>query len=173
MSTFPAVSHAHHDRLRSIVDRLNSLGDCSDGDCLDTTRLIIARPAIEEIHEGLRTLLIPHMDAVEAAVYPTLERLLSDRVATVVMRHEHDEIRRLSAVIGSFVVHPEAEVHRGAVLLMRRTLLRLYAILKAHLAEEELYVPILQDTMTTAQAAALVLALDHVAAQELVAAGAA
>ncbi len=171
MTTYATVSHAHHDQLHRIVDQLNTLGDCSDGDCLDTTRLITARPAIEEIYEGLRTRLLPHMEAVEAAVYPTLERLLCDRVATVMMRHDHDEIRRLSFAIGGFVEHPEAEVNRGTVLLMRRSLLRLYAILKAHLAEEELYVPILEGTMSSAQAAEIVVALDHVAARNQIAAG--
>ena len=36
-------------------------------------------------------LLIPHMEAVEAAVYPTLERLLAGREAIMPMREEHAE----------------------------------------------------------------------------------
>ena len=163
MQTLPAVSHEHHDRLMAIVNELNEMADCSDGDCLDTSRLMEARPAIEEINHGLTTLLIPHMDAVEAAVYPTLERLLAGRDATLPMRHEHAEIRRLAAIIGRFVEHPEAHVDRGTVLLMRRSLLRLYAILKAHLMEEELYVPILEDRLTEEEAADLAHALDHLA----------
>jgi len=167
MQTLPTVSHEHHDRLHAIVDQLNALGDCSNGDCLDTSRLIQARPAISEIYHGLQTLLIPHMEAVEAAVYPTLERLLAGRETIVPMRQEHAEIRRLTAVIGRFVDHPEAHINRGTVLLMRRALLRLYAILKAHLIEEELYVPILEDTLTAEQAVELAKALDHAAAAAL------
>jgi hypothetical protein len=162
VQSLPAVSHEHHDRLMAIVDQLNLMGDCSDGDCLDTSRLNAARPAIEEIHRGLTTLLIPHMEAVEAAVYPTLERLLGGPEAIMPLREEHAEIRRLSGVIGQFAEHPEGHVDRGIVLLMRRSLLRLYAILKAHLAEEELYEPILEDRLTTDEAAELAHALDHV-----------
>ena len=163
MQTLPAVSHEHHDRLMAIVDRLNAMGDCSNGDCLDTSRLREARPAIEQIHRDLITLLIPHMDAVEAAVYPTLERLLAGREATLPMRAEHAEIRRLTETIGRFVEHPEGHVDRGVVLLMRRCLLRLYAMLKLHLAEEQLYEPILEDRLTAEEAADLAHSLDHLA----------
>jgi hypothetical protein len=97
--------------------------------------------------------LIPHMEAVEEAVYPTLERLLGRREAIMPLRGEHAEIRRFTGVIGRFVAHPEGHVDRGVVLLMRRSLLRLYAILKAHLAEEELYEPILEDRLTAVEAA--------------------
>ncbi len=58
--------------------------------------------------------------------------------------------------------HPEGHVDRGVVLLMRRSLLRLYAILKAHLAEEELYEPILEDRLTAVEATERAYALDHV-----------
>jgi Hemerythrin HHE cation binding domain len=167
MQTLPVVSHEHHDRLHAIVDQLNELGDCSNGDCLDTSRLIEARPTIEVIYQGLTTLLIPHMEAVEAAVYPTLERLLAGRETMAPMRQEHAEIRRLTGVIGHFVDHPEAHVNRGTVLLMRRALLRLYAILKAHLIEEELYLPILEDRLTAEEGVELAKALDHAAAATL------
>jgi hypothetical protein len=167
MHKLPAVSLEHHDRLHAIVDRLGRLGDCSNGDCLDTSRLREARPVIEEIHEGLTTLLIPHMEAVETAVYPTLERILADRESLDLMRREHEEIRRLAGVVGHFVEHPDAPVNRGTVLLMRRALLRLYATLKAHLIEEELYVPILEGSLTDDQAAELAHALDHAAVATL------
>lgn len=165
MKTLPAVSHEHHDRLMAIVDELNAMADCSDGDCLDTSRLREARPAIAQIHHDLTTLLIPHMEAVEIAVYPTLERLLGDRWADAPMRQEHVEIRRLTGIIGHFVEHPEGHLDRGVVLLMRRCLLRLYAILKSHLAEEELYEPILEDRLTDDEAAELAHSLDHVLSQ--------
>jgi hemerythrin-like domain-containing protein len=112
-------------------------------------------------------MLIPHMEAVEAAVYPTLERLLADRQTTAPMAREHVEIRRLVGAIGEFAEHPQAHADRGAVLALRRVLLRLYALLKAHLSEEELYIPILEDNLTPAQEAALARALDHVAAERL------
>ncbi len=165
MSTLPAVSHQHHDRLYLIASQLHALGDCSECDCLDTSRLIAARPAIAEIHDGLVTFLIPHMEAVEAAVYPVLERVLAGTGSMVVMQHDHAEIRHLTAVISEFLEQPDDDVHRGTVLLMRRTLLRLCATLRTHLAEEALYVPIMEDRLTEAQAGEIAMALDHVAAR--------
>lgn len=53
------------------------------------------------------------------------------------------------------------------MLALRRVLLRLYALLKTHLAEEELHIPILEDRLTPAHEAALARALDHLAAERL------
>jgi hemerythrin-like domain-containing protein len=167
MQALPRVSHEHHDRLWHYVDQLNAMADCMNSDCLDTTRLIERLPELRELHHGLTTLLIPHMEAVEAAVYPTLERLLADRQTTAPMAREHVEIRRLVGAIGEFTEHPHAHADRGAVLALRRVLLRLYALLKAHLSEEEMYIPILEDKLTPPQAEALARALDHVAAERL------
>jgi hypothetical protein len=80
-----------------------------------------------------------------------------------VMQHDHAQIRQLTAVIGEFSDHPDDDVHRGTVLLMRRALLRLCAVLQTHLAEEALYVPIMEDRLTDAEASEIALALDHVA----------
>jgi hemerythrin-like domain-containing protein len=107
------------------------------------------------------------METVEAAVYPTLERLLADTQTTAPMAREHVEIRRLVGAIGEFAEHPQSHADRGAVLALRRVLLRLYALLKSHLSEEELYIPILEDNLTPAQEAALARALDHVASERL------
>lgn len=167
MHTLPQVSHEHHDRLWHYVDQLNAMADCLNSDCLDTARLIERLPELRELHHGLTSLLIPHMEAVEAAVYPTLERLLADRHTTAPMAREHVEIHRLIAAIGEFAEHPMAHADRGAVLALRRVLLRLYALLKAHLSEEEMYIPILEDKLTPPQAEALARALDHVAAERL------
>jgi hypothetical protein len=167
MQALPRVSHEHHDRLWQYVDRLNALADCLNTDCLDTARLLERLPELRELHLGLTSMLIPHMEAVEAAVYPTLERLLAERQTTAPMAREHVEIRRLVGAIGEFAEHPQAHADRGAVLALRRVLLRLYALLSAHLSEEELYIPILEDKLTPAEEAALARALDHVASERL------
>ncbi len=107
------------------------------------------------------------MDAVEAAVFPTLERLLVETRTIAPMALEHDEIRRLVASIGEFADHPSAHADRGAVLALRRVLLRLYTLLKIHLAEEEMYIPILEDRLTGPEEAELARALDHLAAERV------
>ncbi len=167
MRTLPAVSHEHHDRLWHYVNQLDTMAECLNCDCLDTARLAALQPQLRELHHGLTSLLVPHMEAVEAAVYPTIERLLAEHGTTAPMAREHAEIRRLVAAIGGFATDPAVHADRGAVLGLRRVLLRLYALLKTHLAEEKLYIPILEDRLTPAEEQALARALDHAAAETL------
>jgi hypothetical protein len=167
MQPLTRISHEHHDVLWGYVNQLNDLADCLNCDCLDSARLVAELPELREVRDGLTNSLIPHMEAVEAAVHPTLERLLADRGTTVPMAAEHAEIRRLVAALGDFVDHPSAHADRIGVLALRRVLLRLYALLKTHLSEEELYIPILEERLTPPQEAALARALDHLAAERL------
>jgi hypothetical protein len=95
IQNLPRVSHEHHDRLWHYVEQLDALADRLSSDSLDTTRLIEELPDLRELHDGLTRMLIPHMETVEAAVYPTLERLLADSHTTAPMAIEHIEIRRL------------------------------------------------------------------------------
>jgi Hemerythrin HHE cation binding domain len=161
------VAHEHHDRLWQYVDQLDALADCLNPDCLDSGRLRDRLPELRELHSNLRDVLLPHMEAVEFAVYPTIERLLAGSGKTAPMAVEHVEIRRLVAQIGEFAENPDAHEDRAAVLGLRRVALRLHALLRAHLSEEELYIPILENTLTSTQEAALARALDHVAAEKL------
>jgi len=79
--------------LWSYVNQLNDLADCLNCDCLDSGRLVAQLPLMREVHDGLTKSLIPHMETVEAAVFPTLERLAADRGTMVPMTTEHREIR--------------------------------------------------------------------------------
>jgi iron-sulfur cluster repair protein YtfE (RIC family) len=162
------VSHEHHDLLWSYVNELNDLADWLNCDCLDRAGLISRLPQLREAYRGLRDHLIPHMEAVEAAVHPTLERLLAERATTIPMAAEHQEIRRLVDALAQYASdEPPMPADRVSVLALRRILLRLYGLLKTHLSEEELYIPVLEDRLTTAEEAALARALDHLASERL------
>jgi hypothetical protein len=168
MQPLTRVSHEHHDLLWRYLSQLSDLADCLNSDCLDSAQLVTEVPQLRKVRDGLTNWLIPHMDAVEAAVHPTLERLLAERGTSVPMAVEHQEIRRLVAALGTFSDDdPAAHVDRMAVLALRRVLLRLHALLKTHLSEEELYIPILEERLTPAQEAALARALDHQSAERL------
>jgi iron-sulfur cluster repair protein YtfE (RIC family) len=162
------VSHEHHEQLWRYVNELYDIADCLDSDCLDTPGLTEGLPRLRDVYAGLTTQLIPHMEAVEAAVYPTLERLVAEEQTTVPMAEEHQEIRRLVAALGVFIEDDQpAHRDRAAVLALRRVLLRLHTLLRTHLSEEELYIPILEDRLTEPQEAALARALDHLATERL------
>lgn len=167
MQPLTRVSHEHHDLLWRYVNQLNELADGLCCDCLDSALLVAQLPQLREVHDGLTSRLIPHMEAVEAAVHPTLERLLADRRTSVPMAAEHREIRRLVTALGAFTIDDPAHGDRAAVLALRRVLLRLYVLLKTHLSEEELYIPILEDRLAPAEEAALARALDHLAGERL------
>jgi hypothetical protein len=167
MQPLVAVSHQHHYLLRHYVDLLDELAECLGCDCLDTAGLVAQLPLLREAHLGLTEHLVPHMETVEATVFPALQRLAASGGGTVPMVEEHQEIRRLVARLGSFIDEPPAHVDRASVLTLRRILLRLHALLKTHLAEEELYIPILEDRLTPVEEAALARALDHQAVEPL------
>jgi iron-sulfur cluster repair protein YtfE (RIC family) len=167
MQALVRVEHEHHAVLRDYVQRLYAMADCMAADCLDTPGVLDKLVELRSLQRGLREMLVPHMDAVEAAVYPTLERIMSDRETSSPMRHEHEEIRRLVAAIGGIVDTAEDELDRCSVLTLRRWMLRLHVLLKTHLDEEELYLPILEGELTPAGADALARALDHLAASRI------
>ncbi len=167
MQPLTRISHEHHDRMWRHVNHLNDVAECLSCDCLDSGRLAAEVPELRETIDGLNSLLIPHMEAVEAAVHPTLERILADHRRVTPMAAEHQEIRRLVASLAVFADDPSARADRVAVLALRRVLLRLYALLNTHLAEEEMYIPILEDRLTPPEEAALARALDHLEAERL------
>ncbi len=157
LSTLPAVSKEHHERLMWNVDHLPMLGDR-----IGTVPLVDLSPEVDEAATFLTVLLLPHMDATERSLYPELERLLQNRHSMTPMRREHAEIRRLV----DDLVHIQKDLAAGKLptgeaMALRRVIFRLYALLKIHLAEEQLYVGMLDHAVSTEVAEALALALEH------------
>lgn len=134
---------------------------------LDTVGVLAGFAELRALERWLREMLVPHMDAVEAAVYPTLDRLVDERHGSLPMRLEHDEIRRLVTRFSTVIDTAEKHLDRGCVLALRRVMLRLHVMLRTHLDEEELYLPILEDRLTPDDEMALVRALDHLASARL------
>jgi iron-sulfur cluster repair protein YtfE (RIC family) len=167
MHALSHVSHEHHALLRDRVGRLSALADCLCPDCLDTPGTRAALPEIRAVARDLDLMLIPHMDAVEATVYPTLERIMDDRRASAPMREEHQHIRELVLRTDSLLDSAEAGIDRYSVLALRRVMLRLHMLLRAHLDEWELYLPVFEQRLTPEGQAALGRALDHVASVSL------
>jgi hypothetical protein len=68
------------------------------------------------------------------------------------------DLGRMRERIGSQPVGP------GDDLALRRILYRLYAILKVHLAEEELYLGVIEHDLSEAEKDALARGMEHAAA---------
>ncbi len=156
-ASLPRVSLEHHDRLMGHLDAMPAVGDlvgvAPAGDL---------RPRVTELAEFLNGLLIPHMEAAEQALYPELERLLQNRHSMTPMRREHDEIRELVAELGRLERRLDAGALRTSEIVgLRRVIFRMYAMLKVHLAEERLYLGIINHDASPEGAERLAAAMDH------------
>lgn len=156
-TTLPQVAHEHHERLTRHVDRMPATGDL-----VGSVPVEELRPHVDEIATFLSGLLVPHMDAAEATLYPELERMLQNRHSMTPMRREHGEIRGL---VGELVTLQKdlgrGHFTTGEVVALRRVVFRLYAMLKIHLAEEQLYLGIVEHGVSDDAADALAAALKH------------
>ncbi|HYO42794.1 MAG TPA: hemerythrin domain-containing protein [Candidatus Limnocylindrales bacterium] len=152
-----ATSQAHHAQLMPHVDRLLTLAEMVGRvECKALHRLY------NEEYAFVAGTLIPHMAAVEAALYDRLEAIMGPRHTMAPMREEHETVRSLIEELGRFQVHEDRctwDELEG--LALRRALYRLHALLKVHLAEEEQYLAVLDRSLTDADKDVLARALDH------------
>ena len=155
--SLPQVSHEHHERLLHHVDRMPALADS-----LLTARAEEVKGGLAEMSTFLSGTLIPHVDAAERTVYPELERMFQNRHSMAPMRREHEEIRKLVAVLGGLTRQlGESQVTIGRTLGLRRVIFQLYALLKVHLAEEEAYLRIVEHGVDTDVADVMAAAMEH------------
>ncbi len=156
-ASLPQVSLENHDRLMRHVDAMPAVGDL-----VGIAPAADLRPHIDEMAGSLSGLLLPQMEAAEHTLYPELERLLQNRHSMTPMRREHDEIRGLVAELVRLQARLDpGPLHTGESVALRRVIFRLYAMLKVHLAEEHLYLGIIEHGVSPADADKLAAAMDH------------
>jgi hypothetical protein len=163
MLSLRSTSQDHHAKLLPHVDRLLDLAE------------MIGRVDCSKIHDAYRAeygfivgQLVPHMEAVESTLYEQLERLMGKRHSMTPMREEHAAMRQLIDELGRYQGHTEAcswDTAEGQAL--RRALYRLHSLLKIHLAEEELYLGVLDRDLTDEEKDTLARGLDHAMAEPL------
>ncbi|MCI0582812.1 MAG: hemerythrin domain-containing protein [Chloroflexi bacterium] len=155
--TLPQVGHQHHERLLQHVDQLPTVADR-----LLTEAAPELRSDVDEVGAFLTGTLVPHIDAAEATLYPELERMYQNRHSMSPMRREHVEVRRLVTEFAKLTAEVDAgHVSLGRTLALRRVLFQLYALLKIHLAEEEVYLRIVDHGVATDVADLLAAAMEH------------
>ena len=156
-STLPAVAHEHHDRLIAQVDHMPAIGDGISAQPGGTWRT-----ELTELVAFLNGTLVPHMDAAERTLYPELERILQNQHSMTPMRREHARMKGLVGELAALRGHLGDRVPTmGEVVSLRRSVFSLYALLKIHLAEEELYLRIVERGVSDDAAAALAAAMEH------------
>jgi hypothetical protein len=160
MATLTQVSTEHRERLMRHVDALPGLADE-----VGHTPWTDISPRLADQHSFLTSTLVPHMEVVESGVHRELDRLLSCRLAMEPMEREHIEVRRLIDQIGAYA--QMEKLGDGQAIELNRVLLKLYSILKVHLREESMYIPILEHNLDREQVDALVASMEHAARVEL------
>ena len=160
MGTLTRVSMEHKERLMPHVDAMPGLADE-----IGATEWPALAARLKDEQEFLVSTLLPHMDAVEAGVHQELDRLLSCRLAMEPLEREHAAIRKLVAQLGTFP--SKSGLTEGEAIELNRVLVKLYSILKVHLREEALYIPILEHNLDAEQLDALAVSMEHRSRVEL------
>jgi len=151
------TSLEHDGRLARHLDAMPPVGDM-----VGQAAAADLRPRVDDMSDFLERLLLPHMDAAERTLYPELERLLQNRHSMAPMRRDHDEIRQLIAGISVIRQHLDAsalDIAESSAL--RRLIFRLFAMLKVHLAEERLYLSIIEQGASEEELVRLAAAMEH------------
>ena len=162
-SMLPRVSHEHHERLSRHVDAMPAVADL-----IGTAPVADLAPRLDDTCTFLTDLLVPHMEAAERALYPELERMFQNRHSMTPMRREHAEIRSLvDDLRGRRTGVDQGCLTVAEAVALRRVIFRLYALLKVHLAEEQLYLDIVEHGVSAEAGAILATALEHAGISEV------
>jgi hemerythrin-like domain-containing protein len=158
MSPLPQTGHEHHEIIRQHVDRLPALAD-----------MLEQRPVAREFqssfaaeYDFMTGTLWPHVQVVEANVYPQLERLQQNRHSMAHLRREHEELSQLIESMGRYMDRVESgALNPTDALGLRRLIIRFYALVKTHVGEEEEYLRVLQGNLSEEEQAEVELGLEH------------
>ena len=151
------IAREHHERLLVHVDRLPQICELMERGPVDQFRV-----ALGEMCDFMTDLLVPHMEATERAMYPELERMLQNRHSMTPMRREHAEIRTgVTELVRLRGVADSTPLSINDQTALRRTIFRLYGLLKCHLAEELLYAEIVEHGASPEAERALATAMEH------------
>ncbi len=157
MSSLRATSADHLARMQPHVDRLLVLAEMIGNEECAAIHVVF-----EEEYTFITGQLVPHVQAVEGTLYDRLERLMGGRHSMAPMRAEHATVTRLIDELGEYRQHVDGCVWSAVEgLALRRTLYRLHAILKVHLAEEELYLGVLDRNLSEDEKNQLARGIDH------------
>jgi iron-sulfur cluster repair protein YtfE (RIC family) len=144
----------HIEKLRALAD---SIGE------VDQEAI---RSGIEEAYDFLSHHLIPHAEAEDQALYPIVAGKLGGPKATATMSRDHVQVGRLTAELNDLrmqIRNGNRAAPKGTDL--RRVLYGLYALVSVHFAkEEEIYLPILDETLSSEEATQMFAAMEQAAA---------
>ena len=120
------------------------------------------RAGVEDVYEFLAYHLLPHAQAEDAALYPTVQKVLGSPDVTRTMSRDHVEVGRYIEELAAL----HLDLSPGNFKALQRVLYGLYALVKVHFAkEEEVYLPILDARLTPEDAKEMFEAMEQAASQ--------
>jgi iron-sulfur cluster repair protein YtfE (RIC family) len=150
---------AEHRELLPHLEQLRAVGDAVGRVPGHELRIMV-----DEAYAFLTEHLVPHAHAEDAVLYPEVARHLGAPRATATMSRDHVEVGRLIADLATLRAGGigQVDAHRDAEL--RRVCYGLYALVKTHFAkEEEIYLPLLDERLTTAEFAEVYARMERAA----------
>lgn len=96
-----------------------------------------ADAAVRRAHSVLTERLLPHEEAEETRLYPTLAQVLGSPESTVTMSRGHAEIQRLARRLGRHLEQAPNGIQPDQIDDLRAVLYGLDAVLTLHFAQEE------------------------------------
>jgi iron-sulfur cluster repair protein YtfE (RIC family) len=157
MATLPQGIRDEHKELIARSEVLRTVADSIGSASTESIREGVGQAYTFLIHQ-----LIPHAQAEEQVLYPTVGRLLRTVEATETMSRDHLEVIRLTEELEALRLHWfYTAVSEADEQALRRVLYGLYAIIKLHLAkEEEIYLPIVEARLPASEVDGLVEAME-------------
>ena len=163
MRSLSDTSHEQHELMEPHVDRLPELAEM-----IGHVTPAVFSATFQEECSFIVGRLVPHMEAIETSLYGRLEEVMDKRHSMAPMRQEHERLRALFASLCEYsVLVADEQLTEGDQVGLRRVLYRLYAMLKVHLAEEELYLGVLDRNLSDEEKDILAQGIDHAVAEPL------
>jgi len=150
-----------HQELLPQVDLLRTLGDAADAPGRAVGERLDAALDFLEGH------LLIHAQAEEDVLYPAVGRLMGAPLATATMSRDHAEVHRfveqLAAIQRAWRDHAPSASEVNEV---RRLAYGLHALVVLHFAkEEEIYLPLIDEGLTEAEARQLFESMEQAAGE--------
>lgn len=145
MKTLTQPLRDEHRELFPEVERILAAADSIGNASIDEVRR-----GVDRAYDFLAHHLLPHAQAEDAALYPTVQQVLGSPDATRPMSRDHVEVGSYIADLAALRKGLTANgLSPEQITELRRVLYGLYAIVKLHFAkEEEVYLPILDERLT-------------------------
>jgi len=155
-----ALTQPLRDEHKELIPHIERILEVAEG--IPEASLVQIGEGVQEVYEFLAYHLIPHAQAEEAALYPTVQKALGSPEATRTMSRDHVEVGSYVDELAEF----QKGISPGDFKSLQRVLYGVYALVKVHFAkEEEVYLPILEERLSLDEAREMFEAMEKAAGQ--------